>query len=84
MATTPVFLPGKFHGQRSLAGYSPWGGQESDVTERLALSLSGNHGDFCLGTTSCLRSGLLAASPGRARRTQPRGAHTPLGTDADR
>ena len=21
----PVFLPGKFHGQRSLAGYSPWG-----------------------------------------------------------
>ena len=22
---TPVFLPGKFHGQRSLAGYSPWG-----------------------------------------------------------
>ena len=24
---TPVFLPGKFHGQRSLAGYSPWGWQ---------------------------------------------------------
>ena len=23
--TTPVFLPGEFHGQRSLAGYSPWG-----------------------------------------------------------
>ena len=22
---TPIFLPGKFHGQRSLAGYSPWG-----------------------------------------------------------
>ena len=22
---TPVFLPGKFHGQRSLAGYRPWG-----------------------------------------------------------
>ena len=22
---TPVFLPGKFHGQRSMAGYSPWG-----------------------------------------------------------
>ena len=29
----PVFLPGKFHGQRSLVGYSPWGHQESDVTE---------------------------------------------------
>jgi len=25
MATTPVFLPGKFHGRRSLVGYSPWG-----------------------------------------------------------
>ena len=24
---TPVFLPGKFHGQRSLAGYGPWGSQ---------------------------------------------------------
>ena len=23
--STPVFLPGKFHGQRSLAGYCPWG-----------------------------------------------------------
>ena len=22
---TPVFLPGEFHGQRSLVGYSPWG-----------------------------------------------------------
>ena len=35
MATTPVFLPGNFHGQRSLAGYSPQGRQESDTTERL-------------------------------------------------
>ena len=25
MATTPAFLPGESHGQRSLAGYSPWG-----------------------------------------------------------
>ena len=32
---TPVFLPGKFYGQRSLAGYSPWGSKESD-TERLS------------------------------------------------
>ena len=28
-----VFLPGKFHGQRSPAGCSPWGGKESDTTE---------------------------------------------------
>ena len=39
MATTPVFLPGKSHGQRSLAGYSPWGHQESDATERLHFTL---------------------------------------------
>ena len=30
---TPVFLPGESHGQRSLAGYSPWGCKESDTTE---------------------------------------------------
>ena len=29
---TPVFLPGKFHGQRSLVGYNPWGRTESDMT----------------------------------------------------
>ena len=29
----PVFLPGKFHGKRSLASYSPWGHQELDMTE---------------------------------------------------
>ena len=30
---TPVFLSGESHGQRSLAGYSPWGHKESDTTE---------------------------------------------------
>ena len=30
---TPVFLPGEFHGQRSLAAYSPWYHKESDTTE---------------------------------------------------
>ena len=29
------FLPGKSHGQKSLAGYSPWSGKESDTTEQL-------------------------------------------------
>ena len=37
---TPGFLPGKFHGQRSLAGYSPCGHKEWDTTEQLTLSLS--------------------------------------------
>ena len=32
---TPVLLPGKFHGQRSLVGYSPWHHKESDMTEGL-------------------------------------------------
>ena len=30
---TPVFLPGDFHGQRSLVGYSPWGHKELKMTE---------------------------------------------------
>ena len=32
---TPVFLPGQFHGQRSLVGYRPWGRKELDTAERL-------------------------------------------------
>ena len=32
---TPVFLPGELHGQKSLAGYSPWGRKELDTTEQL-------------------------------------------------
>ena len=36
---TAVFLPGEFHRQRSLVGYSPWGHKESDTTEQLTLSL---------------------------------------------
>ena len=35
MATSPEFLPG----QRSLVGYSPWGGKESDTTECLSLHM---------------------------------------------
>ena len=37
---TPVFLPGEFHGQRSLVGYSPWGCKELDMTEQLTFTLS--------------------------------------------
>ena len=44
---TPVLLPGKSHGQRSLVGCSPWGHEESDMTERL-------HFDFSL---SCIGEG---------------------------
>ena len=33
LATTPVLLPGEFHGQKSLAGYSQLGCKELDTTE---------------------------------------------------
>ena len=37
---TPKFLPGESHRQRSLAGYSPWGCRESDMTEQLSTGVS--------------------------------------------
>ena len=37
---TPLFLPGDFHGQMSLAGYSPWRCKESDTTDGLSTQLS--------------------------------------------
>ena len=43
---TPVFLPGESHGQRSQAGYSPRGGEESDttkVTKHMLLHLNSSH-----------------------------------------
>ena len=53
---TPVLLPGKSHGQRSVVGCSPWGRKESDMTERLHFtsgvpevkSLPSNAGDMSL------------------------------------
>ena len=35
---TPIFLPGESHGQRSLAGFSPWGHKDLDVTEHAGLN----------------------------------------------
>ena len=37
---TPVLLPGKSHGRRSLVGCSPWGREQSDTTERLHFHFS--------------------------------------------
>ena len=37
---TPVLLPGKSHGRRSLVSFSPWGREESDTTERLHFYFS--------------------------------------------
>ena len=46
---TPLFLLGEFQGQRSLAGYSPWGCKESDTTERLPHLHKGTRGPACCG-----------------------------------
>ena len=37
---TPVFLPGKYDGQRRLVGCSPWGHRESDTTEWLSIHVN--------------------------------------------
>ena len=37
---TPILLPGKSHGQRSLVGCSPWGSYELDTTEQLHFHFS--------------------------------------------
>ena len=39
---TPVLLPGKFYGLRSLVGYCPWDRKESDITEWLHFHFQGN------------------------------------------
>ena len=46
----PTPVPGKFHGWRSLVGYSPWGRKESDTTEQL-------HFHFSLSVCQILYSG---------------------------
>ena len=63
---TLVFLPGESHGQRSLAGYSPWGHKELDTTEWLSthsqvlnqspiMRLDWDPTSYCGGFVSCCR-----------------------------
>ena len=54
----PVFLPGELYRQRSLAGYSPWGCKQSNMTERLTacilkLKVYKRHLDKLLTTNPC-------------------------------
>ena len=52
---TPIFLPGESPGQRSLAGYSPWGCKESDTTEQLTHTVRYSSIIICfLGTKPSL------------------------------
>ena len=72
---TPLFLPGKSHGQRSLADYSPWDHKESDTTEGLTLSHfkliskpfpKGSPGGS-VGKESACNAGALGLIPGSGR-----------------
>ena len=60
---TPVFLPGEFHGQRSLGGYSPWGCKELDTTEPPILTDSPG----CLFTLDLLNTDPTRGRVQRAR-----------------
>ena len=49
--TTPVLLLRKSHGWKSLVGYSPWGGEESDTTEATLAAVAAESSDpLCLST----------------------------------
>ena len=49
------FLPAEFHGQRSLAGYSPWDHKESDMNEQLTFSLIVDLGTVIWATGLCFK-----------------------------
>ena len=61
--STPVFLPGEFHGQRSLVGYSPWGHTETDMTE-VTWRAHTHRSFFPLAFGSALREGCQAETSG--------------------
>ena len=65
---TPVFLPRKFHGPRSLVGYNPWGRKESDTVEGLHLRLwKGNSITvLSLSLSLSLQASLCLPGTGRA------------------
>ena len=69
---TPVFLPGESHGQRSLVGYSPWGGKELDMAERLSTQKVQVQGLFPLPLVQTASPG---TSPGQSR-LQKHGSRT--------
>ena len=73
MAITPVLLPGKFPGQRSLAGYSPQGHKELNTNEQLTLSLVLNLFIFCSGAMPML----LFSRSVMSDSLQARGLHMP-------
>ena len=59
---TPVFLPGKSHGERSLVGYSPWGHTESGTAKQLRIHNVKHTTKYC---THMLLSSLQQSSSGK-------------------
>ena len=73
---TPVFLPGESHGQRSLVGYSPWGHQESAVTEQQSLHFTwGFTGSLVLKSPPA-STGDTGSGPGLGGSHMPRSSWT--------
>ena len=66
---TPVFLPGEFHEQRSLVGYSPWGCKELDTTKRLTHTqtkiIAVNYQSSQDPATECIPSLTQEKKPGK-------------------
>ena len=69
---TPVFLPGEFHGQRSLAAYSPWSRKELNTTEQLTHTHTHTH------SLSLSLSLSLSHTHTHTHRQQPRALHGQL------
>ena len=66
LATHPVFLPGKCHGQRSLVGYSPWGCKALDTTEHAWTRLcthARTHGCFQVFVSTVEAPGCIVWAP---------------------
>ena len=71
---TLVFLPGESHGQKSLAGYSPWGHKQADTAGRLTRTVTAG------GTGNMNRACERIQPSTEWKRSGPRG--TRVGTDA--
>ena len=76
---TPVFLPGKSHRQRRLAGYGPRGCKESDLTERPTHTHTHTHTHTCSQEKPCVPCGSLLtlqpSAPGLMAHTHPPSAN---------
>ena len=76
LQNTPVFLPGECHGQRSLAGYHPWGRRESDTTKttehaRMCSGMYLSHKNQWQNAFTCnwMRQEVITLSEGSQKRT---------------